>query len=153
MLTRNTRLDADRPCSPPPAAVGVERSRNLRLVPFSPSLPAPRVKPTAAMLRHSPDQTMRPMFALRMSCTLLVLALVGCTSTGDETGGPTPGSDAWYETASPKQIANYFRSQCVAYGYMPGTPEMAECIGKEASAAKQTNVARSAAIAAATAGY
>ena len=78
-----------------------------------------------------------------------------CTTTRKPRLTLTNGinADAWYETASPEKIANYFRSQCVVYGHLPGTPEMAECIGKEASAAKQTNVARSAAIAAATAGY
>ena len=96
---------------------------------------------------------MRPTFPMQASWMFLLLALVGCTSTGDGAAGPAPGTDAWYETASPEKIANYFRSQCVVYGHLPGTPEMAECIGKEASAAKQTNVARSAAIAAATAGY
>lgn len=98
-------------------------------------------------------QPMRPMFPMQALSTFLLLALAGCTSASSGTGGPAPGSDAWYETASPEKIANYFRSQCVTYGYLPGTPEMAECIGKEASAAKQTHVARSAAIAAAAAGY
>lgn len=83
----------------------------------------------------------------------LLFALVGCTSAGNGPTGPAPGTDAWYATASPEKIANYFRSQCVTYGYLPGTPEMAECIGKEARAAKQANVARSAAIAAATAEF
>ena len=46
---------------------------------------------------------------------------------------------------SPKVVANYLRGQCVAYGYMPGTPEIASCIQREAAANKQSNVARSAA--------
>lgn len=84
---------------------------------------------------------------------LLLLALVaGCTSAGGEISGPAPGSPEWYETASPESIANHFRTRCIAYGYLPGTPEMADCIKKEAAASRQPNIARSAAIAAATAG-
>ena len=85
---------------------------------------------------------------------LLPLALVvGCTSVDSGNSGVVAGSPAWFEAASPKAIANYFRGQCIAYGYMPGTPEIASCIQREAAANKQSNVARSAAIAAATAGY
>jgi hypothetical protein len=90
---------------------------------------------------------------MRVARALLPMVLVaGCTAGSSVTTGPTPGSAAWYETASPQQIANYFRAQCVAFGHLPGTPEIAECIKKEADAARQSNVARAAAIAAATAG-
>ena len=91
--------------------------------------------------------------AMRAARALLPIALVtSCTAPGSEATGPAPGSVAWYETASPQQVANHFRVQCVAAGYMPGTPEIAECIKREAKAARQPNVARAAAIAAATAG-
>lgn len=90
--------------------------------------------------------------AMRAAWALLPLALVAaCTAVRSEANGPTPGSAAWYETASRQQITNHFRGQCVAFGYLPGTPEMAECIGREASAARQSKIARSAAIAATTA--
>jgi hypothetical protein len=79
--------------------------------------------------------------------------VVGCTSVDSGNGGVAAGSPAWFATASPEAITNYFRKQCVGYGYMPGTPEMASCIQKEAVTNKQSNVARSAAIASATAGY
>ena len=85
---------------------------------------------------------------------LLPLALIaGCTSVDNGKSDVVAGSPAWFDTASPKVVANYFRGQCVAYGYMPGTPEIASCIQREAAANEQSNVARSAASAAATAGY
>lgn len=91
--------------------------------------------------------------AMRAARALLPIALVAsCTTGGSEATGPAPGSTAWYETASPQQVANYFRAQCVAIGYIPGTPGIAECIKNEAKAAQQSNVARAAAVAAATAG-
>jgi hypothetical protein len=97
---------------------------------------------------------MEVSLAIRSAQALLlpVVCAVGCTAVGGESAGSPPGSAAWYETASPEQIGNYFRTQCVASGYLPGTPEMAECIRREANAAKQSDVARAAAIAAATAG-
>jgi hypothetical protein len=53
---------------------------------------------------------------------LLPLALIaGCTSVDNGKSDVVAGSPAWFDTASPKVVANYFRGQCVAYGYMPGT--------------------------------
>jgi hypothetical protein len=96
---------------------------------------------------------MQPSTAMPRRWKVLMAALVvGCTGDGGEARGPAPGSPAWYETASVESMASYFRAQCVAQGYLPGTREMADCIRAEASAAGQSNVARSAAIAAATAG-
>ena len=85
---------------------------------------------------------------------LLPFALVAaCTSVDSGKSDVVAGSPAWFATASPEVITNYFRRQCVFYGYMPGTPEIASCIQREAAANKQSNVARSAAVVAATAGY
>ena len=84
---------------------------------------------------------------------LLPFAIVaGCTSGAPQNSGPPTGSQAWFETASTQETTNYFRGQCVASGYMPGTAEMAQCIEREADAHNQTNVARRAAVAGATAG-
>jgi hypothetical protein len=77
--------------------------------------------------------------------------VVGCTSVDSGNGDVVTGSPAWFATASPEAITNHFRKQCVFYGYMPGTPEIASCIQREAAANKQPNIARSAAVVAATA--
>lgn len=83
---------------------------------------------------------------------LLPLAIIaGCTSTAQNGSGPPRGSDAWFETASDQDVTNYFRGQCVSYGYMPGTKAIAQCIEDEAKARDQMNVARRAAIAGSTA--
>jgi hypothetical protein len=82
---------------------------------------------------------------------LLRLAIIaGCTSTAQDSSGPSRGSEAWFATASEQDITNYFRGRCVSYGYMPGTRAIAECIEGEAKAHDQMNVARRAAIAGGT---
>ena len=80
------------------------------------------------------------------------LLVAGCATAEGERSAPVAGSPEWFRTASEKDMVGYFRGQCVAYGVMPGTAEMAECIQREANRHKQSGVARSSAIAAATAG-
>lgn len=84
---------------------------------------------------------------------LSILAVVaGCTSPNSGSGGPAPGSPEWFQTASDRDMATYFRGICVSSGVLPGTREMADCIQREASSSGQADVARSAALAASTGG-
>ena len=59
-----------------------------------------------------------------------------------------PGSPAWFATASPATVAAYFSQNCTAYGFKPGTPEMAQCTQMEASNKRSTNATKMANIAA-----
>ena len=84
---------------------------------------------------------------------LLPLALVaGCSTAAGERQGSVAGSPEWFQTATQRDLINYFRGQCVAAGVAPGTREMAECIQTEAAIHNRSDLARSAAVAAATAG-
>jgi hypothetical protein len=78
------------------------------------------------------------------------LLVAGCTTA--ESQGPVVGSPEWFQTASQKDMISFFRGQCVAAGVMPGSPEMAECIQREATLHNQPGIARSSAVAGATAG-
>lgn len=88
---------------------------------------------------------------MRLRTTLILVVLAGCSTVGEKSG-VVAGTPEWFKTASEKEMTNYFRGQCVASGVMPGTAEMAECIQREAAFHKQSGIARSAAVAAATAG-
>lgn len=77
--------------------------------------------------------------------TLAVLsAVAGCTGVEGETYLGRPGSPAWFSTASPATIADHFSRLCAAYGFRPGTPEMASCIQKEAAVRRQESAMLSA---------
>ena len=88
---------------------------------------------------------------MRSWTTLILVVLAGCSTVGEKSGA-VAGTSEWFKTASEKDVTNYFRGQCVASGVMVGTAEMAECIQREAAFHKQSGIARSAAVAAATAG-
>lgn len=80
---------------------------------------------------------------------MLPLALIaGCTGVDGEKYIGAQGSPAWFATASPNTVASYFLESCKAYGFQPGTPEMAQCIQTEAGSKRQSNATRGAAIAA-----
>ena len=81
----------------------------------------------------------------------LTISLAGCTGAGGEKYLGMPGSPAWFATAGPKTISEYFSSICIGYGFTMGTPEMAQCIQTEAVSSRQQNAIRGAAIANATA--
>ena len=83
---------------------------------------------------------------------LSLVLIAGCSTVDSEKSGPVAGSPEWFQTASPKEIASYLRGECVASGVMVGTREMAECIQRQAAFHNQSDAARSAAFAAATAG-
>lgn len=62
--------------------------------------------------------------------------LTACTGVQGETYLGRPGSPAWFATASPDTIADYFVRRCQTYGFQLGTPEMAQCVQQEAGAAR-----------------
>lgn len=72
----------------------------------------------------------------------ILLFLAGCTGVDGERYVGMPGSPAWFATASPDTVAAYFGKRCVAYGFKPGTPEMAQCIENEAQAKQHNNTLR-----------
>lgn len=82
---------------------------------------------------------------------LLVVLVAGCSTVSSDNSGTVRGSPEWFEKASPRETADYFRGQCVASGVMVGTRQMAECIEREASLHGRSDVATSAATAASTA--
>jgi hypothetical protein len=71
---------------------------------------------------------------------LLGLAVIttGCTGTQGEAVMGMPGSPAWFASASPETIAGYYSRQCASYGFMAGTPGMAQCIQNSALSGRQT---------------
>lgn len=85
---------------------------------------------------------------MRKILPLLLLALAGCTGTQGETYLGRPGSPAWFATAAPETIVDYFVRRCAAYGFQPGTPQMAQCVQQEAGATQNRNALRAAVIAA-----
>jgi hypothetical protein len=80
---------------------------------------------------------------------LPLVLIAGCTGVDGEKFIGAPGSPAWFSTASPNTVATYFRDRCTAYGFVQGTPEMAQCIQQEAASKRQSNAIRGAAIASA----
>lgn len=74
--------------------------------------------------------------------TLLLIVLSGCTGTQGETYIGMPGSPAWFKTAAPETIAAYYGDRCAAYGFQRSTPEMANCIQREAMAKQNQNAVR-----------
>lgn len=53
-----------------------------------------------------------------------VFSLFGCIQA-------EVGSFAWYDAASREEKIAYFQEACVAYGFKPGTTDMATCIADE----------------------
>jgi len=70
----------------------------------------------------------------------------GCGGTGvtGEQYIDRQGSQAWFSTASPQTIAAYYEKNCLAYGYKPGTKDMAGCIENSANVGRQSADARAA---------
>ena len=66
---------------------------------------------------------------------LVALCLLGCQP--DEIGVDgegiygIPGSLSWFSTASPRTQAAYYGRLCQTYGYVWGTPQMANCVASE----------------------
>lgn len=90
---------------------------------------------------------------MKRAAALAFMLLAGCQGVDGETYMGVPGSPAWFSTASPNTIAAYFSKRCTAYGFQPGTPEMAQCIQNEAASSRMASAQRSAAIANANAAF
>ena len=75
-----------------------------------------------------------------LAVTVIATTITGCAvSTGvqGERVAGSPGSPAWFYTASvPTQIA-YFKQICSAYGFKDGTNNMSQCLRSEMQTAKQ----------------
>jgi hypothetical protein len=67
------------------------------------------------------------------------LAIAGCTASQGETFLGAPGSPAWFASATPQTIADYFGQRCESYGFSKDTTEMAQCIEAEAQLGKTQN--------------
>ena len=81
----------------------------------------------------------------------MALFVSGCTGVQGEKYIGLPGSPAWFATAAPETIADYFVRRCRTYGFQPGTVEMAQCVQNEAQATRNRNAIRGAALAQANA--
>lgn len=68
------------------------------------------------------------------------LALAGCQNGGVGMAE----SPAWYATASQEQQMAYFSKRCGAYGFKPGTNEMAQCLMSESQSSRGRANVRSA---------
>lgn len=60
------------------------------------------------------------------------LATAACTQPDGSTALGVPGSPAWQATASPAAKMATYRTNCEGYGYVAGTPAMAQCMQQEA---------------------
>ena len=74
-------------------------------------------------------------FANGMFCAVWFVVggtVVGCTENVDGTTAlGLAGSPAWYMSTTEDQRRDYFQSTCVDYGYVLGTPDMAQCVATE----------------------
>ena len=81
--------------------------------------------------------------ALSLYSALVALTLVACGTNPDgSTVIGAPGSPAWFKTASPEVMREYFSRRCTAYGYVDATPEMNACIERDARAEIADNEAK-----------
>jgi hypothetical protein len=77
------------------------------------------------------DHVMRVAF-LRGAVLFGGLALTACTQADGSTALGREGSPAWMATASPAAKLATYRGNCEGYGFVAGTPEMAQCVQQEA---------------------
>jgi len=67
---------------------------------------------------------------------LISLLCSGCVSTESFL---KPESPEWFSYARPETISAYYANRCATYGFRSGTGGMAECIRREAAAARSKN--------------
>lgn len=77
----------------------------------------------------------------------VVALCAACTGTQGEFLWGRPESSGWFESAAPQTVASHFSQRCAAYGYKPGSDELADCIRQEVESARARNAAVEAAIA------
>ena len=63
-----------------------------------------------------------------------ILILTGCSS-GKGIG--MVESPAWHQTADIEVKLNYFKRECLGFGYKSDTAEMGQCIQKQMNASKE----------------
>lgn len=63
---------------------------------------------------------------MRLVSTVVILLLAACSGSVRPTETPAPSG-----AAEPPPSVEYYTQRCVAYGYEPGTKEMAECLQRE----------------------
>lgn len=85
------------------------------------------------------------MRAFMAGCLGSIVILAGCTQADGTTAIGRVGSPAWMATASTETKVSTYRNNCVAYGFEPGTVEMATCLQKEAERYSQRASERAAA--------
>lgn len=65
---------------------------------------------------------------------LLFLTIAGCTTNPDGTvSAGLPTSPAWQMTTSRETKLDFYRHNCLDYGFVSGTPEFASCVQEEAT--------------------
>lgn len=70
---------------------------------------------------------------------LASIFLSGCaTGLDGETVMGSPGSPAWFNSASPKTKLHYFTEICSGYGFKVDTLQMSQCIQNETLNAKNS---------------
>lgn len=84
---------------------------------------------------------------LKIAIVALFAVVAGCENTDGSVG--QPGSPLWLRTATAEQQATYFGGICSSYGFVPGTPQMSQCIAEETRTTRQAARDRMAGIAAA----
>ena len=86
--------------------------------------------------------TPRTVYASLIVGTALLI-LSGCSKgVNGETVMGSPGSPMWHSTASLETQLQYFRSNCLGYGYKLGTPQMAQCLQTEMQNSKSRAVSK-----------
>ena len=48
-------------------------------------------------------------------------------------------SNGWFLTTPPDEIKKFYEARCESYGFVKGSPQMADCIAKEIRSARQRN--------------
>lgn len=67
---------------------------------------------------------------------LCVLAVTGCQTVG------RVGSPLWHMTATDQEKIATYTQTCVGYGFVKGTPEIAQCIAQESRDSRASASAR-----------
>jgi|LauGreSBDMM110SN_4_FD.fasta_scaffold397503_1 hypothetical protein len=83
------------------------------------------------------------MSKFAVAVVVSLVALSGCDSSTGAIG--RPGSPAWNMSTTSSERSEYYRAQCVGYGFRDGTQEMAQCVQIEASNVQAVGAARSSA--------
>lgn len=78
---------------------------------------------------------MRARHSLVLTWAILFLTACSTGIKGEQIIG-SPGSPAWFMSASIDTQMEYFRKICMGYGFKEDTPDMSRCLQTEARSAK-----------------